>query len=85
MVLIYIYIYILVMSYQQMINSSALSCMILAFTVNIVADDGLVIPESRENIVLLYIYIYISYVISTDDYQFRSQLYDIGLHCQYSS
>ena len=32
-----------------MINSSALSCMILAFTVNIVADDDLVIPESRES------------------------------------
>ena len=37
------------MSYQQMINSSTLSCMILAYIVNIVADDVLVIPESRES------------------------------------
>ena len=52
-----------------MINSSTLSGMILPYIVNIVADDDLVIPESRENMVLLYIhiYIYISYVISTDD------------------
>ena len=49
MVLISIYIYILVMSGQQMITSSALSCMILACIVNIVADDDLVIPESRES------------------------------------
>ena len=49
MVLICIYIYILVMSYQQMINSSTLSCMILAYIVNIVADDDLRIPESRES------------------------------------
>ena len=46
---LYTYIYILVMSYQQMITSSALSCMILAYIVNIVADDDLVIPESRES------------------------------------
>ena len=69
MALFYIYIFILVMSCQQMINSSTLSGMILPYIVNIVADDDLVIPESRENMVLLYIhiYIYISYVISTDD------------------
>ena len=48
MVLLYIHIYILVMSYQQMINSSTLSCLILAYIVNIVADDDLGIPESRE-------------------------------------
>ena len=31
-----------------MINSSTLSCLILAYIVNIVADDDLGIPESRE-------------------------------------
>ena len=47
--MILISIYILVMSYQQMINSSTLSCVILAYIVNIVADDDLVIPETRES------------------------------------
>ena len=32
-----------------MINSSTLSCMILAYIVNIVSDDDLVIPEFRES------------------------------------
>ena len=32
-----------------MINSSTLNCMILAYIVNIVADNDLVIPESSES------------------------------------
>ena len=45
--MVLIYIYILVMSYQQMINSSTLSCMILTYIANIVADDDLVIPGNH--------------------------------------